>query len=254
MFEMWFGAAGGSAQKAMRRLEIENVLLSYSTKNNRPWDAIDRLAVDSGGYSVLRRGREYDTPPSEYVNYLRDHEERLEWFALRDYPAADELLSKWNRSVDDHQRRTLDAHRDVLLELDERPVDADIAAVAQGTTPHEYAEHVDALLDAFGPDIDRIAAGSLVGRDPDDVAAILDAVRDAAPNHLPLHGFGVSRDDLALPQVRRVVDSVDSCSYEQTARREASEGISCNWQHVMAFVADFRRRIIELQHADPHTQ
>lgn len=50
---VFFGAAGGSAQKALRMLGESNVMLSYQTKNNRPWDGIETLFIDSGGYSLM---------------------------------------------------------------------------------------------------------------------------------------------------------------------------------------------------------
>lgn len=249
-FTMWFGGAGGSAQKALRKLEIPDVLISYQTKNNRPWDQIERLAVDSGGFSVLRKHDDYPTSHEAYLSYLRDHEERLSWFALRDYPVAEDLLEEHDRTAREHQQLTTNAHREILDILAENPIDADATAVIQGRTPDGYRQHIDELRAAnVIRDSDRVGVGSLVGREPEHVAEILRTVREELPNQ-HIHGFGVSRNDLVIPEIRQHIDSADSCSYEPEASREAPDGIPCDFRHVAGYLARYRTRIIKLQRAD----
>lgn len=250
-FRVYYGGAGGSAQKALRKLEIPNVLISFATSNNRPWDGIENLAVDSGGFSVLYQSDVYETPVSEYLEHLKRHESILEWFALRDYPVAPELLEKHGRTVADHQRLTTEAHLEVITELEECRIDADRVAVVQGSTPNSYQTHVDQLRDrGVLSAVDRVGVGSLVGTDPDEVARILVAVREAVPSKYPIHGFGINRSDLRYRETLEAVDSIDSCTYERTARNEAPEGISCDWKHVLGYLAGYRETILKIRNGN----
>jgi hypothetical protein len=243
----YLGGAGGSAQKALRELEIPNVLISYATRNNRPWDAIERLAVDSGGFSVISSGRDYEQPLSAYLEYLEEHEGRLEWFAFRDYPCATALLDRWDRSVAEHQRLTTESAIELVGLLEERPLEAEGAAVLQGTEPREYLEHMDQLADhGILEAVPRLAIGSLVKRDVATIRRIVTAVAGEAPADIKIHGFGVGREELPDDAIRGALDSVDSCAYERTARNDAGEGVSCDWEHVLRYARECWERLEEL--------
>jgi len=47
-----FGASCGSSRKTLRQMEEPNVMLSYATRDNRPWDGIDSLIDELSGQSA----------------------------------------------------------------------------------------------------------------------------------------------------------------------------------------------------------
>lgn len=243
--DMFYGGAGGSAQKALRILEVDAVLISYVTKNNRPWDSIQRLFLDSGGYSVLSEHDDYQTTDREYVQYLQDHRDPLEFYALRDYPTDDDTLEKHDATVRDHQRQTTRRHADLLDVVDGVDLDAQPVAVAQGHSPDDYVRHLDELQDA-GALTDHVGIGSLVDRDPSVVPPIIQAVRDALPSRHTIHGFGVSRHHLVHDSVVQNLDTADTCSYERRARDDSAEHESCDFRHVAAHWYKFDRRVREI--------
>lgn len=243
---MYYGAAGGAAQKALRKMGVENVLISYVTRNNRPWDGIERLFIDSGGYSALRRADDYQTADAEYLDFLRE-QPNLRYYALRDYPVDQDTLDDVGRTVADHQRMTTDRHVDLLDRIDDEPVDgAEPVAVLQGRTLDDYLAHADALKDA-GALTTHVAIGSLVGRPADQVAAIVDGVRAGLWSTHTLHGLGVSRDVLAYPEVVDALDTADSCAYERRASYDAQKrGESCDYRLLAFHWFKFDRRINDL--------
>jgi hypothetical protein len=52
-------------------LDASQVLVSY-TSDVEPWDGVDTLMIDSGGYSLVDTDRtEYQTSDKEYLNYVQ---------------------------------------------------------------------------------------------------------------------------------------------------------------------------------------
>ena len=49
----YYGAASGSSRIALQKMEEENVMISYGTKNNSVWGGIENLFIDSGGYRFI---------------------------------------------------------------------------------------------------------------------------------------------------------------------------------------------------------
>lgn len=214
--EFYFGAASGSARKALRELQEPNVMLNYATKLNQPWYGIEQLFIDSGGYSFILGKGEYETTDAAYLDYVAEHDP--DWFALRDYPCEPAVLDAHDRTVADHQHMTTGRHIDLLDALEDRSLAARPVAVVQGWTPQQYVEHLDALRD-HGLLTDRVAIGSVCGRDAQrEIRSVVLAVRDALPDRCEVHAFGVKEAALRLHDVREALDAADSQSYDMAAQ------------------------------------
>jgi len=215
-FRFYFGAASGSSRKALRQLEEPNVMLNYATKMNEPWDGIERLFIDSGGYSFMKGKGEYDTDDATYLDFIEAHAPEL--FALRDYPCEPDVLAEHGRRVEDHQQRTLRRHRSLLDLLEDRDLPGTPLAVLQGWSIDDYLRCVDLFRDH---DVltDYVGIGSVCRRNQEaEIRRIIVAVRDALPSRVRLHAFGVKSSVLRYPDVRGALASADSQSYEMQAQ------------------------------------
>jgi len=213
-FAFFFGAASGSARKALRKLDEPNVMINYATKNNKPWYGIENLFIDSGGYSFIKGRGEYETSDEKYAEWLLDVNPGV--FALRDYPCEPDVLDEHDRTVGEHQRRTTERHYNLWSMVDD--VDGQRLSVLQGWSADQYLEHLDGLRD-YGVLAEYVGIGSVCRRDREnEIREIILAVRDALPPKYKLHAFGVKGSVLQFPDVRRALSSADSQSYEMQAR------------------------------------
>lgn len=248
-FCFYFGAASGSSRAALRQLKEPNVLINYATKNNEPWDGIERLFIDSGGYSFMKGKGEYTTSNAEYLDYV----ERVapERFALRDYPCEEDVLAEHDRTVRDHQRKTTERHRDLLDALADYSIDARPTSVLQGWGTEQYLSHLDDLRDA-GALCGDVAVGSVCRRgQTTQIRSVLRAIRDALPAKHTLHAFGVKTTILSDAAMFDVLDTADSLSYDFAQQRADADGggASRTWQDVAFHYLKQKRRIESLQDA-----
>lgn len=218
-FTFYFGAASGSSRKALRKLDEPNVMLNYATKNNTPWEGIDRLFIDSGGYSFMKGMGEFETTNKEYLRFISEHKPEL--WALRDYPCEPDVLEEHDRTVENHQRMTTDRHRE-LLNLYEDPnysVPGQPVAVLQGWRVDNYLRHLDQMKDA-GTLTQYVGIGSVCRRNREsEIREIVLRVSEALPAWVDrLHAFGVKGSVLKFPDVRAALSSADSQSYEMQAQ------------------------------------
>lgn len=218
-FTFYFGAASGSSRKALRKLDEPNVMLNYATKNNLPWNGIDRLFIDSGGYSFMKGMGEYETSNREYLKFITEHEPEM--WALRDYPCEPEVLREHGRTVEDHQQMTTDRHRE-LLDLVDDPnytVPGQPIAVIQGWTVDDYLQHINQMR-AAGTLTEYVGIGSVCRRNQEDeIREIVLTVREELPDWITgIHAFGVKGSVLKYPRVREALTSADSQSYEMQAQ------------------------------------
>jgi len=211
-FTFFFGAASGSSRKALRKLEEPNVMLNYATKNNRPWDGIERLFIDSGGYSFMKGKGEYTTTDAEYLNFIEKHQPEL--FALRDYPCEPDVLDEHGRDVREHQQMTTERHVSLLEGLSSREIEGQPISVIQGWHVGDYLSHIDDLRDR-GALTDYVGIGSVCRRNQEsEIRQIALSVADALPSGTNIHAFGVKGAVLEYPDVREALASADSQSYE----------------------------------------
>ena len=266
--EFYWGVSSGGSRRALQEAAKDGVIehregravnrdsypvpefamVSYATKQNTPWEGPGWM-VDCGGYSVLAGHGEYETPCREYVEYVREHNEKIRWWALRDWPCAPSLLADVGRSVRDHQNLTVRDHVKCLELADQLGVDARPMAVLQGHDVRDYLWHLDYLRDN-GLLTDRVGIGSVVrGRgEISEVRSIIQQVRDALPARCSLHGFGVKHELLQDPSLARSLDSVDSgawCSkVSQVAMAHGSKGEHrFTWDRVLNAYGEYRNKL-----------
>lgn len=248
-FTFYFGAASGSARKALRQLEEPNVMINYATQNNRPWDGIERLFIDSGGYSFMMGKGEYETPNGEYLSYLNEHKPAV--WALRDYPCEPDVLDEHNRTVADHQRMTADRHADLLN--DASTVPGDPLAVLQGWQLHDYLECIDLYRDR-GLLTDYVGIGSVCRRNAEaEIRRIITAVRDELNDSINLHAFGVKSSVLKYADVRAALASADSNSFDFRAQWGALKAKGAGNMSFRDSALEYlrqRRRIAEMLHEE----
>lgn len=217
-FTFYYGAASGSARKALRRLDEKNVMINYATANNTRWDGIENLFVDSGGYSFMKGKGEYETSEAAYLDYVTKVSPEV--FALRDYPCEPDILEKFDRSVREHQRRTIEKHRRLFELLDDRTIEAEPLAVLQGWTKDDYLRHIE-QMDREGLLTDRVGIGSVCRRGQDEqIREIINAVAEVTT--VDIHAFGVKANVLRFEDVRDNLRSADSLAYEMGSQYEAN--------------------------------
>lgn len=202
-------------------MEESHVMISFATANNTPFETIDNLFVDSGGYSELQHNGGYQSPDRAYLDYVEEH--APERYVLRDYPCDPDLLWRLGRSVSDHQRRTTEHSRELLEAHEKRDIEAEPVAVLQGWTAEQYITHLDELRDA-GILTSYVALGSLCRRhDSAAVAQIIQRVREALASEHRLHAFGVKTSVLQVPGVLDALDSADSTAYDFRTRMQETQ-------------------------------
>jgi len=194
-------------------MEEPNVMINYATGNNKPWRHIENLFIDSGGYSFMKGKGEYSTSDAEYLGFVK--QAKPEVFALRDYPCEPDVRDKLNRTVEEHQRMTLERHRSLLdLWDDAWWTKAQPVSVIQGWELEDYVHHLDQLRDN-GVLTEYVGIGSVCRRHEDqDLLRIIQRIRqELGPKH-KLHAFGVKKNILRFPEALKALDSADSMAYE----------------------------------------
>jgi len=206
--QMYWGTGSGSASKALRHMEEPDVMISYTT-TQEPWDGIENLFVDSGGYSLMLQTGEHG-PVSDYFEYIRDTGAAVA--ALQDYPCEPEILSEYGRSVRDHQERTVERAVENLAYMQDHSIDAAPMAVLQGWETEDYLRCIDRFRDA-GVLTDYIGIGSVCRRGAEtEIREIINQIASELPGR-NLHAFGVKQSILNYPDMREALDSVDSSAW-----------------------------------------
>jgi len=244
--ELYYGAASGQQRSALRRLEPEGVMISHATQNNEPWEGDHRTFIDCGGYHHMMTGDgEYADSDEAYLRFLLKHRPAL--YALRDYPCEPDLLAELGRTVEDQQRRTTDHHIALYEQVRGHSLADSAVAVLQGWTPQQYLSHLDDLRD-HGLVTDRLAIGSVCRRGADqDIAEVILQVRDAVPDRVGLHAFGVKGSVLRFREVADALDSVDSAAYDWSESRvpsERSNGESFTWRDSARAYLNWRHQLL----------
>lgn len=207
---VYFGAASGSSQKALRSVNEPDVMISATTRNNRPWNGIGRLFVDSGGYSLMLDTGEHP-PVGEYLNIV----DRMgaDVFATQDYPCEPEILDEYGRTVEEHQRLTTERARKCIDAAESRLGDIQPLVVVQGWEPREYLAHID-MLRGRGLLTDHVGIGSVCRRgEVEQVRAVLNTVTEALPARCDVHAFGVKAKVLSDSTVVDGLASVDTSAW-----------------------------------------
>lgn len=234
-FTFYFGAASGSARKVLRQMEEPDVMISYTTQNNQPWDC-ESLFIDSGGYSLMKHIGKHDHA-DDYLDYVE--RSGAEYFALQDYPCEPDILEKYDRSVQTHQYMSLEAGCHTLVRAQERGIDAKPVAVLQGWDLEDYYNCLR-IYDRGGLMTDYVGIGSVCRRNAAaDIREIIVAMRQCLPRQ-KLHAFGVKKDVLGYRDVRQALDSADSLAYDWSYTKDVP---GPRWHQVTHNYLEFKRSL-----------
>lgn len=250
--EWYDGAASGQQRSALMRMQPDRLMISHATACHYPWDNCYQsrddytLFIDSGGYSHLATGTgEFDSSKQEYLEYVECHEPR--YWALRDYPCEPDLLEKHDRTVAEHQRRTLEDHIELLDAAEQRNTPGQPVAVLQGWTVDDYLSHFEVLKD-HGALTDYIGIGSVCRRyQPKNVAQIITRLRSEIPPKFDLHAFGVKNEVLQYREVLDSLRSADSSAYAyEFSCHDLADGESFTFRDAARSWLTWRRRLREI--------
>lgn len=215
-FRFYFGASCGSSRKTLRQLEEPNVILSYATRSNKPWDAIESFFIDSGGYSLVAKGEgTYPDSIDDYLDYVEAH--NADWFASRDVPIADRVMRNFDGDVADALYTSVIETIETIEAARERDIDAQPIAILQGQTASDYVDCYQQFVKADCV-TSRLGIGSLKGYSPEETAILLEDIDREIDADVEYHGFGVDVPDLEYASTRRILNSADSSRYIATAR------------------------------------
>lgn len=181
--------------------------------------AINRWALDSGGFTELSMYGEWRTSPSEYIEAVkryRDEIGHMDWAAPQDAMCEPFILEKskaWlGGTVLSHQRWTIDNY----LEL--RSLDATLPfiPVLQGFTLDDYKAHRD-MYGAAGVDLGleaTVGIGSVCRR---QATSEINEIMTEMSKGINLHGFGVKTSGIRT--YGRLLTSADSLAWSYRGRR-----------------------------------
>lgn len=219
--------------------------------------ATTRWALDSGGFTELKKHGRWTISPEDYVAFIRrcrDELGGLDWASPQDWMCEPWIIdggfhggqhfAGTGLTVRDHQRLTIEN----LLELRELAPELPIIPVLQGWELADYLRHADDYA-AAGVDLSaepRVGIGSVCRRQAtQEIVDIFDALSGLG---LRMHGFGVKIAGLGAYADR--LSSADSLAWSYWARRDAGKGINpsgcakstcANCSH---YALDWRERVI----------
>jgi len=209
--EVFYGCASSQSRKVVKLMETKKVMINYATMHNEPWDSIEKLFIDCGGYSFFHKFGEYQTSDREYLEYIEKVQPDM--WALRDYPCESSILRRHGTNVDEQIERTVDNHANLCDLLDDWDLDGEIFSVVQGWEPKDYEICIDMMRDRGIP-LKNVGIGSVCGRDSsEDVVEIIRRVSNEADPQ-KLHTFGVKTDVLQFEEARSLLTSTDSQAFE----------------------------------------
>lgn len=242
-FNFYFGAASGSERKAIRKLEPENVMISYSTMHRQPIQTVENHFYDSGAYSLFSPKSRDSEPYKEYPWSIEEYFGFMESatpqkFAVMDYVCEPEVRNYHNWTVERQQRKTTENAVKILNRYDDSDLESQPVTVIQGWKEKQYIRHLEQLR-SQGLLTETIGIGTLCGRkDPTQIRDIVETVREELPRKYRLHGFGVKSDGFQFPSVRQNLDSSDSLASSMSARYNRNESdMPMWWRQMEAYVA-----------------
>jgi hypothetical protein len=176
----------------------------------------ERWCLDSGGFSELSLYGRWRTPALEYAGQAQRFADEVgppDWAAVQDWMCEPDVLARTGKTVEDHQRLTIDS----FLRLVEVAPDVPWMPVLQGWAYRDYLAHLEQYrqrgIDLKG--VPLVGVGSVCRRQDTDMIDGL--IRDLADLGYRLHGFGFKLRGLA--RTGRLLASADSMAWSLQARR-----------------------------------
>jgi hypothetical protein len=182
------------------------------------------FALDSGGFTELRKFKGWKTTVAEYAAYVQRvaaETMTLMWAASQDYMCEADALAA--TGLDVQQRQELTIAR--FLELRRLAPSVRWVPVLQGVTNADYVRHVR-MYEAAGVRLRSmrvVGLGSVCRRQ--GTPEIAELARELAEMGLWLHGFGVKLDGLRWAAEWFV--STDSLAWSQHEAKERSGLTNC---------------------------
>lgn len=240
--KMHFGTSSGSARKALRVMEEPHIMLNAQSRMGVPWDGIDHLFVDSGGYSLMLEEGEHP-PVDEYLDIVEGY--GAEMWAVQDYPCEPEILSRYGRSVRDHQHMTTAATAECIVRAEERDIDGEPVAVLQGWELQDYLHHIDQLSDE-GLLTEHIGIGSVCRRNQtQNIRRIVKTIRKELPSRHKLHAFGVKNEILNDRATRESLWSADTTAWYFRNYNNRND-VDDTWQEMVSMYLKYRQGLAEI--------
>ena len=201
----------------MREEEFRDVpmFISHRTllKYKKLHPSLTEWCLDSGGFSELTLYNEWRTTPGEYIKAIRRYQDeigKLNWAAPQDWMCEPFMNEKTGKSVEEHQKLTVENY----LELKHRADDLPIIPVIQGWSLDDYLRCVDMFIQA-GIDLEKyetVGIGSVCRRQGTGEAENI--VYRLKP--LRLHGFGMKTT--AVHRFGYLLASSDSMAWSFSGR------------------------------------
>lgn len=214
--------------------KFENTFVSVNTIKDRKSCIHPRnWILDSGAFTQIFKYGEFQMPVPEYVSQINRWSRcgHLVAAVSQDYMCEQVILNKWNRTVKDHQKMTVDRYYQIV---DQQP-SVYVLPVIQGYALEEYLKCVDMYNFKDG---DYVGIGSVCKRN-NNVAVVADILKEVkAYSGVCLHGFGIKQTALTNPVVRASLVSSDSMAWSFNARAESNftKGNRANdWTYAMEY-------------------
>ena len=206
--------------------------------------AVERWALDSGGFTELSMHGRWVTTAREYADRARRYATeigRLDWAAPQDWMCEPSIREQTGQTVADHQRRTIDSY----LELCALAPEVNWAPVLQGWVLRDYLDHIEQYRDA-GIDLAAlpiVGVGTVCRRQGTaEGVAIIKAI---ARQGIALHAYGFKK--VGLARCCGALCSADSMAWSFGARRSpplpGCTHKSC--ANCLRYALRWRRQLIE---------
>lgn len=178
--------------------------------------AIGPWALDSGGFTEITKFGGWTVSARDYaaeVRRFRDEIGGMEWAATQDWMCEDVALARTGKSMEEHQRLSVQSYLDLTALAPEIPW----TPVVQGRERDDYLRCAD-LYEAVGVSLASlpvVGVGSVCRRQATGEAVrIFSALKHRG---LRLHGFGLKLG--GLENASHLLASADSMAWSFGARR-----------------------------------
>jgi hypothetical protein len=217
--EFFFGVSSGSTKKALEKLAPRkfNIMINYASKVRAVPKNVNKLFVDSGGFSFVYKLNDYPDSPKDYLRFV--YRVGADYFANRDYPAHPQVLKKLGITVRESQMRTIENQIRIMELLEDYypKLKPRFVAVLQGWELEDYLWMLDYMRE-HGLLTPLIGLGSMVRNDGTPRKYIV-AIRKELPRKYRLHGFGIKFSLLKHKEVWDALYSADSLAYHFHVRK-----------------------------------
>lgn len=182
-------------------------------RTTKPWDNIEHLFIDSGGYSRIINNDGYETTPKKYIQFIKEHEREL--YALRDFPVTEDNKNNTVKL----QKKCIEEYEHMLKLHDEHNIESTPVPVIHGYTAEDYIGMVLMLKSKnIFEKTDYVGIGSLKQYDGQQVKDIIKKVKAYIPDNIKIHGFGIDINTFIDNDLYPLLDSADSQSYSMSGR------------------------------------